>query len=165
MQKKKAPKKKISSQAVTIDTPDRGLSSKNSRHHPSSGFSHSPAESFRDDRSVNPNVRYVPDENNRDEMRVRSRSGDSRGDLKHDDRSIHDLVSEVLSRHPDIDVSQVESKVKHGVVTLKGEVETRRLKRLIEDVVFGLPGVHDVKNAIDVRREDPDRKRIARSLS
>lgn len=154
---------------------DYGLAFHGERHNPSSGFTYSQAEDFRSDRSVNPNVRYVPDENSRDELRewddydpqsFRSvRIQPSRQFSPRSDDDVFDFVHEILSKHPDIDVSQIDMDVHDGVVHLQGMVETRRMKRLIEDVIFGLPGVHDVQNKIEVERPDPDRRRMARSLT
>lgn len=150
------------------NTRDVGLADPHLRHSPSSGFDQSEAESFRYERSMNPNVHYVPGENNRDELREwapKRGLGSGRMPRFRDDHEIDDFVYEVLSKHPDIDVSQLDFEVHQGVVTLHGLVETRRLKRLVEDVVYGLPGVHDVINQIQVQRHDPDRRRIARSLT
>lgn len=166
--KKKAPqmKKKSSSRHTNPSTRDFGLSTP-LHHSPSSGFDHSEAESYIYERSVNPNVHYYEGENNRDEMRIEEPatltwSGRTRFGS---DGEIFDLAHEVLSRHPEIDVSQLDLNVNHGVITLYGIVETRRIKRLIEDVIYGLPGVHDVLNRIEVEAYDRDRRRIAHSLA
>lgn len=179
--KNKAAKKKRPPQNVpptphfSSRTQDYGLTSQNIRHGPSSGFTYSDAEQFRDDRAVNPNVRYVPGENNRDEL-DQWQDYDMRGRQDHPqqrpsrfrqrtDEDLLDFVHDVLSKHPDIDVSQIALSLDNGVVILRGLVETRRMKRLIEDVIIGLPGIHDVQNRIAIERQDPDRKRIAHSLT
>jgi hypothetical protein len=160
-QKKTSPKE---NRHYREQDPDFGLRS-NRIHDPSSGFSYSDAELYENERAVNPNMSFVPDEPNRDyfdswaDNKFEGRSG------KFNDQEIADIVYDVLDRHPDIDVSLVDIEVRDKIVILRGEVETRRLKRLIEDVIYGLPSIKDVQNRIHVRAQDPDRRRISRSLS
>ena len=71
----------------------------------------------------------------------------------------------ILLRHPDIDVSQIQVNTRNRVVTLQGLVETRRMKRLVEDAIFGIPFIRDIQNRIEVIPRDPDRRRMARSLA
>ena len=70
-----------------------------------------------------------------------------RGYQRSDDR-IRDEVCEALTRHPDIDASDVEIDVRGGEVTLRGMVDSRRTRRLAEDVIEDLPGVRDVHNEL-----------------
>ena len=65
---------------------------------------------------------------------------------KRSDEKIHDEVCELLTSHYDIDASEIEVEVKEGVVTLGGSVESRRTKRMAEDVVADMNGVQDVRN-------------------
>jgi hypothetical protein len=51
----------------------------------------------------------------------------------------------------DVDPSEVEIDVKDGEVTLRGEVKTRREKRIAEDCVECVSGVRDVNNQLKVR--------------
>lgn len=69
---------------------------------------------------------------------------------KRADEKIHDEVCELLMNHYDIDASQIEVEVKGGVVNLGGAVESRRIKRMAEDVVFDLSGVVDVRNNLRI---------------
>lgn len=74
-----------------------------------------------------------------------------RGYQRSDER-IREDVCEVLTRHGQIDASDVDVDVRRGEVILRGMVDGRHMKRMIEDVVEDLPGVHDVRNEIRVRQ-------------
>ena len=52
-----------------------------------------------------------------------------------------------------IDASDVDVRVSEGEVTLIGTVESRRDKRLLEDMIDDVSGVRDVHNQVRVRRE------------
>ena len=73
---------------------------------------------------------------------------------KRSDEKIHDEVCDLLTSHYDIDASEIEVEVKEGIVTLNGTVESRRTKRLAEDVVADMNGVKDVRNQIRVLAHD-----------
>jgi osmotically-inducible protein OsmY len=66
------------------------------------------------------------------------------------DERIREDVSEELTRHPDIDASDIDVKVEKGEVTLTGTVEDRHAKRLAEDLAERCPGVRDVNNQLKV---------------
>jgi osmotically-inducible protein OsmY len=66
-----------------------------------------------------------------------------------DDR-IREEVNEELTRHPEIDASEVEVQVEKGEVTLTGKVEDRHQKRLAEDIAERCSGVNDVHNQLKV---------------
>ena len=68
------------------------------------------------------------------------------------DQRIREDVCEVLTEHPAIDPSEVEVEVQNGEVTLRGTVEDRRQKRLVEDVLEEIPGVRDVHNQLRVQQ-------------
>jgi osmotically-inducible protein OsmY len=68
------------------------------------------------------------------------------------DARIMDDVCERLTRHPDIDASDVEVDVKDCIVTLRGHVDSRRTRRLAEEIIDDIPGVTDVKNEITVQQ-------------
>jgi osmotically-inducible protein OsmY len=72
-----------------------------------------------------------------------------KGYQRSDDR-IREDIGERLTAHPDIDPSDVEIDVKQGVVTLKGSVDDRRAKRMIEDALENISGVKDVHNQLRV---------------
>ena len=74
-----------------------------------------------------------------------------RGYRRSDDR-IREDVSEVLTRDPDVDATDIEIVVLEGEVTLSGDVDDRRTKRRAEDLVERCAGVHDVHNQLRVKR-------------
>ena len=69
------------------------------------------------------------------------------------DERIREDLSEVIWRRFDIDASDVEIVVKDAEVTLLGNVNDRRTKRLLEDLAEDVLGVLDVHNQIKIRRE------------
>ncbi|HTO55817.1 MAG TPA: BON domain-containing protein [Myxococcota bacterium] len=64
------------------------------------------------------------------------------------DERIQEDVSQALSDHPELDASEIEVSVENGEVTLKGTVDERRAKRMAEECIEHVPGVHDVRNEI-----------------
>jgi len=66
------------------------------------------------------------------------------------DERVREDVSETLSAHPEIDASEIEIEVKEGLVTLSGTVESRKIKRLVEDAIEAISGVQDIKNDLRV---------------
>lgn len=67
------------------------------------------------------------------------------------DERIREDVNETLARHPEIDASEIEVRVQNCEVTLTGNVDDRRTKRLAEDIVENVFGVKDVENKIKVK--------------
>ena len=82
-------------------------------------------------------------------------SGKGPKGYKRPDDRIHDEVCEALTRHPYIDATEIEIKVKNGDVTLTGMVYERRQKHMAEDAAESVSGVKDVKNEIKVNRDHP----------
>ncbi|WP_413291528.1 BON domain-containing protein [Bdellovibrio sp. HCB337] len=74
--------------------------------------------------------------------------------FKRSDDRIKEEISELLTRHPEVDASEVEIEVKDGEVTLTGTVIERRMKHLAEDAVERAMGVRDIINNLRVRREE-----------
>jgi osmotically-inducible protein OsmY len=64
------------------------------------------------------------------------------------DERIEEEINERLERDPEIDATDIEVTVKDGEVTLSGTVESRRVKRLAEDLVDDVYGVKDVQNRL-----------------
>jgi hypothetical protein len=64
------------------------------------------------------------------------------------DERICDDVCSMLTRHPDIDATNVDVNVEGGIVSLKGHVDTRMQKRLAEDLAWQASGVRDVQNSL-----------------
>ena len=74
-----------------------------------------------------------------------------KGWQRSDERILED-VNEELSRHGEIDASDIVVRVEKCNVTLEGEVETREQKRLAEDLIENCPGVKNVDNNLHVKR-------------
>jgi len=72
-----------------------------------------------------------------------------KGYQRSDDR-IREDINEQLTRHPDIDASDIEVEVHNGEATLKGNVEHRSVKRQAEDVAEQVSGVRQVHNQLRV---------------
>ena len=68
------------------------------------------------------------------------------------DERVREDVNERLTRHPDLDASDIDVRVDNCEVVLTGVVEDRRAKRLAEDIVEDVWGVNDVRNELKVRR-------------
>jgi osmotically-inducible protein OsmY len=66
------------------------------------------------------------------------------------DEHIHEAVCEALTRHPQVDASEIEITVSNGEVTLKGTVENRQMKRMAEECAESVSGVKEVENQIRV---------------
>ncbi|RPI29571.1 MAG: BON domain-containing protein [Chloroflexota bacterium] len=81
-----------------------------------------------------------------------------RGYRRSDER-IREEINDRLTQHAEIDPSEVEIEVAEGEVTLKGVVEDRRMKRMIEANVEMIPGVIDVHNQLALRKPVTGRDR------
>jgi osmotically-inducible protein OsmY len=87
--------------------------------------------------------------------------------------AIRDEINERLTRHPDIDASDVEVRVEGSEVVLTGVVEDRRAKRLAEDIAEEVWGIDDVRNELKVRHgflakltgEQADEREVSRTTS
>lgn len=66
------------------------------------------------------------------------------------DLSLFEDVCESLTRHSGVDASDIEVEVRDGLVTLKGSVPTRQMKRMAEDCLDDVSGVTDVRNQLNV---------------
>jgi osmotically-inducible protein OsmY len=66
------------------------------------------------------------------------------------DERIQEDICERLTQHPAIDASDIEIEVKNGEVTLRGTVESRAVKHLVENMVETVTGVKDVHNQLRV---------------
>lgn len=66
------------------------------------------------------------------------------------DERLRELISERLEEHDDIDASDIELTVSNGEVTLNGTVDSRRTKRLAEDLAATTYGIRDVHNNLRV---------------
>jgi hypothetical protein len=67
------------------------------------------------------------------------------------DERIREDINDRLTVHPDIDASDIEVSVSHGIATLSGTAEDRHEKRLAELITEDVWGVDDVDNRLKVR--------------
>ena len=68
------------------------------------------------------------------------------------DASVEVEVSNVLRHRHDLDASDIDVSVASGDVTLEGTVPDRRSKRVAEEAVEGVRGVHRVHNRLKIRQ-------------
>jgi hypothetical protein len=69
------------------------------------------------------------------------------------DEAILEEICERLTQHAQIDGREIQVEVEEGEVTLKGEVQDRRMKRMVEANVDRITGVIDVHNRLRVRHQ------------
>jgi hypothetical protein len=84
-------------------------------------------------------------------MARQSHYGRGPRNFRRSDERIREEINERLTRHPEIDASDVDVQVNNGEVTLSGVVEDRTAKRLAEDLTEEIYGVTDVQNQLKVR--------------
>jgi len=70
---------------------------------------------------------------------------------KRSDERIREDLNERLTRHPDLDATDIDVRVANCQVSLMGVVEDRHAKRLAEDIAEDVWGVDDVRNELKVR--------------
>jgi hypothetical protein len=68
------------------------------------------------------------------------------------DERIREDVNEELTRHPDVDASEIDTAVINNEVTLTGTVDSRYEKREAEDCAWCVSGVRDVHNQLRVKQ-------------
>lgn len=64
------------------------------------------------------------------------------------DKRIEEDINERLTHHGGIDATHIEVLVHDGEVTLQGTVDSRRTRRMAEEVVESVSGVADVDNQL-----------------
>ena len=67
------------------------------------------------------------------------------------DERIREEICDRLTAHPDVDASDLEVDVSHGVVRMTGSVATRHEKRIAGLIADDALGVDDVDNRVHVR--------------
>jgi len=75
-----------------------------------------------------------------------------RGYHRSDTRILED-ISDRLMQHGRINASDITVQVANGEVTLAGSVNSRHVKRMVEDVAESVPGVTDVHNQLKVQAQ------------
>ena len=81
----------------------------------------------------------------------RHRGRGPRGYRRSDER-IREDINDRLSDRPDLDASEVEVTVVNAEVTLTGNVNSRRDKRLTEDISENVSGVQNVENRLKINQ-------------
>ncbi len=76
-----------------------------------------------------------------------------KGYTRSDDR-LKEEICDMLTRHHEIDASDVEVEVKDGEVTLTGSVPDRRMKHMVEDATERSYGIKEIHNQIKVKRSE-----------
>jgi hypothetical protein len=98
--------------------------------------------------------RYGDDEQGRELWSERQEEGPHAGrgpqGYKRSDERINEDVCDVLTRHGQVDASDIIVRVEDGEVTLEGVVNSRQEKRLAVHAIEDLPGVKDVHNRLHV---------------
>lgn len=74
-----------------------------------------------------------------------------RTQIRRSDDAIADTIYVRLTDHPDLDATDIEVEVRNAEVTLTGFVDSRRSKRLAEDVCDRVRGVEHVENRLRVQ--------------
>jgi hypothetical protein len=69
---------------------------------------------------------------------------------------IRDDVADRLTMHGQVDATEIEIQVEDGEVTLTGTVDSRRTKRLAEDLAESVTGVRDVHNQLRLQNRPAD---------
>jgi osmotically-inducible protein OsmY len=72
-----------------------------------------------------------------------------KGYTREDERILED-VCERLTLDPMLDAREISVEVKDGEAIFTGEVESRQMKRMAEDIAFSVWGVKDVSNQIRI---------------
>jgi hypothetical protein len=72
-------------------------------------------------------------------------------DYLRSDELVRDEICERLTRHPDIDASDIAVTVRQGIVALTGSVTDRAIKHETEDLIENVIGVKDIENHLIVR--------------
>jgi osmotically-inducible protein OsmY len=68
------------------------------------------------------------------------------------DKRLWEEVCLNLTFNPDVDASQIEVLTKEGVVTLRGYVNGRRMKKSAEKCLHDIHGIRDVNNELQIKR-------------
>jgi osmotically-inducible protein OsmY len=67
------------------------------------------------------------------------------------DERIREKACEALYNDPYVDASEIEVQVRDGIVTLKGAVTDRKMKKMAQSCIEDGFGVRDVINVLELR--------------
>lgn len=87
-----------------------------------------------------------------DQLVEASHRGKGPKDYRPSDERLRERICERLTDDPFIDASDVDVSVANGEATLSGEVESRRMKFAVEELVANMHGIVSVDNTIRIRR-------------
>ncbi|MCM2352102.1 MAG: BON domain-containing protein [Pseudobdellovibrio sp.] len=76
------------------------------------------------------------------------------------DKKIKEDVCAILAETPHVDCSEIKVSVKDGIVTLQGEVDEQAAKKVADETLDYVLGVHGVKNELTVHKRP--RKKMSR---
>jgi hypothetical protein len=72
------------------------------------------------------------------------------------DEVLRDRAAEAMASDPELDPGEIELLAENGIITLRGTVSSRWMKRRAEDAIDGIFGLVDVRNELELRRaEEP----------
>lgn len=77
---------------------------------------------------------------------------------KRSDERIKEDVCDVIAQQGHVDATDVDVRVENAVVILSGTVASRDDKRALEHLADRVHGIHDIRNDIRVRRDEPRRE-------
>jgi osmotically-inducible protein OsmY len=109
---------------------------------------------FDQNRELESGMSYGSDREYRDETMFGRYRGRGPRNYQRSDERISDEIHQYLTYHPELDATDVDVTVDSGIVTLKGAVDSRRAKRLAEDLSEEVFGVKEVHNELRVNRGD-----------
>lgn len=73
-----------------------------------------------------------------------------RDEYRLSNKKIKENVCDALAQAPNVNCSEIKVSVDDGVVTLKGKVDERRMKRMVKEWIETVAGVNDVQNELHV---------------
>ncbi len=71
------------------------------------------------------------------------------------DEDLLELVEERLDHHPQLGGLKIAVIVNHGAVALRGRVPSEAARLQAGELVEALPGVTDIRNSLEVERDEP----------
>lgn len=71
---------------------------------------------------------------------------------KRSETRIYEDVCEALLNDQQVDASDIEVEVSEGLVTMRGVVENREMKKAAENCIEGISGVEDIFNLLKIQQ-------------
>ncbi|MFP5384876.1 MAG: BON domain-containing protein [Bacteriovoracia bacterium] len=90
----------------------------------------------------------------RSESAYENHSGKGPKGYQRSRESILEEANDILTRDFNLDATEIEVDVQGDILVLKGDVSSRRDKKLAELLVEEIPGISDVHNHINIRDAD-----------